>query len=57
MKLAPKLTLVLLVLAVAPIVVVGYLAYENGRQTIEQKTIEHLVSTNHLKSQHDEQVD
>ena len=50
MKLAPKLTVLFLVLAVGPTAMVGYLAYENGRRTIRQDTIDHLVSINHLRS-------
>jgi signal transduction histidine kinase len=50
MKLAPKLTLLFLLLAIVPIAIVGYLAYENGRRTIVQGTIDHLVSINIFKS-------
>jgi len=50
MKLAPKLTILFLLLAIVPTAIVGYLAYENGRQTTMQETIHHLVSINIFKS-------
>ena len=50
MKLAPKLTILFLLLAILPTAIVGYLAYENGRRTIVQETIDHLISINILKS-------
>ena len=50
MKLKPRLTALFLVLALAPMAVVGYLAYETSRQAIEQEIINHLVSTNLLKT-------
>ena len=50
MKLAPKLTLLFLLLAIVPTAIVGYLAYENSRPTIVKGTIDHLVSINILKS-------
>ncbi len=50
MKLAPKLTVLFLLLAIVPTAIVGYFAYENGRQTIVQETIDHLVSINIFKS-------
>ena len=50
MKLAPKLTILFLLLSILPAAVVGYLAYENGRRTIVSETIDHLVSINLLKS-------
>jgi PAS domain S-box-containing protein len=49
MKLATKLTILFVLLAIIPLAIVGYLAYDNGRRTIEQNTINHLVSTNILK--------
>ncbi|MBM4445979.1 MAG: response regulator [Chloroflexi bacterium] len=49
MKLTPRLTILFLLLAIVPMVIVGYLAYENGRRTIEQQTISHLISTNILR--------
>jgi PAS domain S-box-containing protein len=48
-KLAPKLTLLFALLAVVPILIVGYLAYENGRRSIEQETISHLIAVNDIK--------
>ncbi len=50
MKLAPKLTILFLLLSILPTAVVGYLAFKNGRRTIVQETIDHLVSINLLKS-------
>jgi signal transduction histidine kinase len=50
MRLAPRLTVLFLLLSILPTVVVGYLAYENGRRTIVQETIDHLVSIDLLKS-------
>ena len=50
MKLAPKLAILFLLLAILPTAVAGYLAYENGRRTIVQETIDHLVSINIFKS-------
>ena len=50
MKLAPKLTILFLLLSIVPTAIVGYLAYENGRRTIVQETIDHLVSINIFKS-------
>ena len=49
MKLATKLTLLFLLLSIIPLAVVGYLAYDNGRRTIEQNTLNHLISTTILK--------
>ncbi len=49
MKLAAKLTILFLLLTTIPLAVVGYLAFDNGRRTIEQNTINHLISTNILK--------
>ncbi len=50
MKLAPKLTVFFLLLSILPTAIVGYLAYENGRRTIVQETIDHLVSINIFKN-------
>jgi len=49
MKLATKLMLLFLLLTTIPLTVVGYLAYEDGRRTIEQNTINRLISTNIYK--------
>ncbi|MFZ1984247.1 MAG: sensor histidine kinase [Desulfatitalea sp.] len=46
MKLAAKLSLLFLLLSTLPIVIVGYLAYQNGRTTIERETINYLQSIN-----------
>jgi len=45
-----RITLLFVLLAVVPVVVVGFLAYYTGRQSIEQVEINHLVSTNLMKS-------
>jgi len=50
MKLASRLTILFLLLSILPAAIVGYLAYENGRRTIVQKTIAHLVSISIFKS-------
>jgi len=50
MKLAPKLTILFFLLSILPTAIVGYLAYENGRRTIVQETIDHLVSINIFKN-------
>jgi len=49
MKLATKLIVLFLLLTTIPLAVVGYLAYDNGRRTIEQDTLNRLISTNILK--------
>ncbi|MFW6115896.1 MAG: PAS domain-containing protein [Chloroflexota bacterium] len=50
MKLAHKLLLLVLALSIAPIAIVGYLAYHTGRDAVEQQTADRVVSTNLLKS-------
>jgi signal transduction histidine kinase len=50
MKLGARLTLFFVLLSIVPVIIVGYIAYHNGRQTIEQVEINHLVSTNLMKS-------
>jgi len=50
MRLRIKLTLLCQILAIMPIVIVGSLAYQTGRRIIEQTSINHLISTNILKS-------
>jgi PAS domain S-box-containing protein len=50
MKLAPKLAILFLLLSILPTAIVGYLAYENGQQTIIKKTIDYIVSVNILKT-------
>ncbi len=49
MRLASKLTALFALLTTVPLIVVGTLAYDNGRRTIEQNTFNHLVSINILK--------
>lgn len=50
MKITTKLTLFFLLLSIVPLVIVGYLAYDTGRQTIEQDTLNRLISTNIYKT-------
>jgi len=50
MKLRARLTIFFILLSVVPVLIVGYIAYYSGRQTIEQVEINHLVSTNLMKS-------
>jgi signal transduction histidine kinase len=49
MRLNSRLALLCFLITVIPVFVVGILAFQNGRQTIEKNTITHLVSTNLLK--------
>ncbi|MBL6982878.1 MAG: PAS domain S-box protein [Anaerolineales bacterium] len=46
MKLVTKLTLIFLLLTIVPLAVVGFLAYDNGRRTIEENVFNHLSSIN-----------
>ena len=45
MKLATKLIILFLLLTTIPLAIVGYLAFDNGRRTIEQNTLNRLIST------------
>jgi PAS domain S-box-containing protein len=49
MKLATKLIILFLLLTTIPLAVVSYLAYDNGRRTIEQDTFNRLISVTILK--------
>lgn len=49
MKLSTKLTLLIITLALVPLIVLGNLAYENGRQTIERQTNHQLTSISALR--------
>ena len=49
MKLANKLAIFFILLSIVPLTVVGYMAYSNGRQTIEQQTYDHVISISALK--------
>jgi len=49
MKLAPRLTLLFLLIAIIPLIIVGAAVYENSRQTIVRQTTNHLISINTLK--------
>ena len=46
MRLTAKLSLLFLLLSLVPITAVGFLAYNNGRRTIEHQTLNQLKSTN-----------
>jgi len=49
MKLAVKLTILFLLLSIVPLAIVGYIAYNNSRNTIEQNSRSRLLSTTFLK--------
>ncbi|MBI9076024.1 MAG: HAMP domain-containing protein [Desulfatibacillum sp.] len=49
MTLSKKLPLFFLLIAAAPLLVMGFIAFENGRHTIQKQTINHLFSTDILK--------
>ena len=48
-RLSTRLTILFVLLSINPLAVVGYLAYDNGRRTIEQSTLNRLISTTILK--------
>lgn len=50
MNLRSRITWLFALLAVVPVIIVGFLAYNTGRGSIEQVEINHLVSTNLMKS-------
>lgn len=49
MKLAPKLTLLFILIAVLPLAVVGMATYESSRETIMRQTTNHLLAISTLK--------
>jgi signal transduction histidine kinase len=49
-NLRSRITWLFVLLAIVPVVVVGFLSYYTSRQAIEQVEINHLVSTNLMKS-------
>jgi signal transduction histidine kinase len=49
-NLRSRITWLFALLAIVPVVIVGFLALYTGRQSIEQVEINHLVSTNLMKS-------
>jgi hypothetical protein len=49
MSLAAKLIVIFLLLSIVPLTLVGYLAFVNGRQTIEQDITDRLLNTTLLK--------
>ncbi len=48
-RLSARLMLLFLLLSIVPLVVVGYLAFDNSRRTIEQDTVNRLLSITILK--------
>ncbi|MBU0544925.1 MAG: PAS domain S-box protein [Proteobacteria bacterium] len=50
MKIAARITILFLLMAIVPTVIVGYLGYDIGKRTILKETTDHLVSINILKS-------
>ena len=50
MRLTAKLTGLFLLLALLPLAVVAWLAYDNGRKSIEEDTRDALMSVARLKS-------
>ena len=49
-RLGTRLTVLFLLLSLVPLLGVGYLAYQNGRQTIERQQFNHLDTVNTLKA-------
>ena len=49
MKLTPKLVALSLLLLIIPLAIVGFLVYDNGRQSIEQDTLDRLTTVTLLK--------
>ena len=49
MKLATRLSLLFLVLAVVPSAIVSLIAYENSRRTIESETVNRIISANAIQ--------
>lgn len=49
MNLSKTLSFLFFLIAVLPVIAVGYLSYNSGRRTIELQTINHLVATNNHK--------
>ena len=49
MNLTPKLIVVFLVLSIVPLALVGYLAFVDGRQAIDEVVFNRLVTTTQLK--------
>ncbi len=49
MKLITKLTLLFILLSTLSLVIVGYITFQNGKETIEQQTNAHLLSIGVLK--------
>ena len=49
MKLATRLSLLFLLLAVIPTAIVGLIAYDNSRRTIESETVNRIISANAIE--------
>jgi archaellum component FlaF (FlaF/FlaG flagellin family) len=50
MRLSTKLMLIFISSVIIPLVIVGYVAYDNGRDSIKQAKFDELVSINMLKA-------
>ncbi len=50
MKLTTRLALLFFFLAILPVTAAGYIAYENGREAIEDNLTTHLITTSELKA-------
>jgi PAS domain S-box-containing protein len=49
-RLGPRLILIFIALSALPLILVEVLAFENGRQTIEQNVFNHIKSINQIKA-------
>jgi PAS domain S-box-containing protein len=50
MRLWQKLTIIFVLLAIVPVIIIGYLAYDSGRRTIDNQVENHIAAINVLKS-------
>ncbi len=50
MKLATRLLLIFSLIAIIPLIVVGYLSFVNGQQTVQENVYRHLISINEIKT-------
>jgi len=50
MKIITRLTILFLLMAIVPTIIVGYLGYDIGKRSIIKDTTEYLISVNILKS-------
>lgn len=49
MKLITKLTILFILISILPLAISGYIAFQNGKETIEEQTNAHLLSISALK--------